>query len=194
MKVAVLIDGGHLRVLVKGRARRKYRPDYIEKVAHACIAHDETLYRVFHYDCLPFNGVGRLPVSGREHRFTGSGEWLRDLERRDYFALRMGVLKFRGFKPKRVPIPDADLTDDDFQPDFEQKGVDMRIGLDIATFAATNAVDRIVLVTNDTDCIPAMKYGRRGGLQIVLVGFPGHGAARELLPHVDFHRQIDWPD
>jgi hypothetical protein len=50
--------------------------------------------------------------------------------------------------------------------------VDMRIGLDIANFAKTRAFDRIVLVTGDTDCIPAMKYGRIAGLQVAWLRFP----------------------
>jgi hypothetical protein len=45
-------------------------------------------------------------------------------------------------------------------PDFEQKGVGMRIGLDIATFCKSKAVDRLALITADTDCIPAMKHRR----------------------------------
>ena len=48
-------------------------------------------------------------------------------------AVRLGVLKFRGYKLKKTPVTGiAALTDADFKPDFEQKGVDMRIGLDIA--------------------------------------------------------------
>ena len=70
----------------------------------------------------------------------------------------------------------------------------MRIGLDIALFAQTRAVDRIILVTNDTDCIPALKYGRRAGLQLVLMALPGHKFTPELLPHTDFHRPLkEWP-
>jgi hypothetical protein len=51
--------------------------------------------------------------------------------------VRRGVLKFRGYKPKQTPVnPTGPPTDADFAPDFEQKGVDMRIGLDIASYSA----------------------------------------------------------
>lgn len=83
--------------------------------------------------------------------------------------------------------------DKDFRADFEQKGVDMRIGLDMANYAHTQAVDKIGLVTNDTDCIPAMKYARRAGIQIALVCVPGCMPAPELLTHCDFKREIEWP-
>jgi uncharacterized LabA/DUF88 family protein len=191
-KVAVPIDGGHLRVLARN-AKLKYGPDLIERVAHACVGPDERLLRVLYYDCPPFNGVGTLPVSGKEKAFTGSDAWLRTLAAKDLFAVRLGVLKFRGFKPKKVPIAERALTDDDFQPDFEQKGVDMRIGLDIASFSEDRKCDRIVLITNDTDCIPAMKHGRKAGLQIVLARFSNSRIAQELLWHADFSREVPWP-
>jgi uncharacterized LabA/DUF88 family protein len=195
MKTAVLIDGGHLRVLVNKNTNKIYNPDYIEQIAHKCVSDDESLFRIFYYDCAPYNGEVTLPVSGQSKEFKGSDQWLNDLASKDLFAIRLGILKFRGFKPKRIPIASREPTDADFQPDFEQKGVDMHIGLDIATFADTHAVDRIILITNDTDCIPAMKYGRRAGLQIVLIKFPQYKAARELIYHADFHRSLEkWPD
>ena len=70
----------------------------------------------------------------------------------------------------------------------------MRIGLDIATYAANRSVERIVLITGDTDCLPAMKLAATAGLQIVLVQFPEQRLARELLSHSDFQRQVKWPD
>src|SRR6202012_3192658 len=157
MKVAVLIDGGHLRVLTR-RADHNYIPDYIEKVAHACIQTDELLWRVLYYDCAPYMGQTKLPVSGQTYEFQGSDQWLKDFAAKDLFAVRRWVLKFRGYKPKHIPISRTSITDADFFPDFEQKGVDMRIGLDIATFSSSHAVDRIILITGDTDCIPAMKH------------------------------------
>lgn len=173
MKVAVLIDGGHLRV-VSRIAGYHYDPDFIEKIAHACVDGNETLLRALYYDCAPYNGKVKKPVSGEELEFKGSDSWLNDLAQRNLFAVRQGVLKFRGFKPKKIPVKNRDLTDDDFKPDFEQKGVDMRIGLDIANFAHEKSVDRIILVSGDTDCIPAMKHARIAGLQIVLVDFENH--------------------
>ena len=86
-----------------------------------------------------------------------------------------------------------EFSDDDFKPDFEQKGVDMRIGLDIASYSASKAIDRIILVSGDTDCIPAMKHGRKAGLQIVFVTFPGHRVAAEMLEHADYKRDVTWP-
>ncbi len=191
-RVAILIDGGFLRVAAR-KAGRKYNPSFIEQFALRCPLSGEEIVRILYYDCAPYTGTVKLPVSGCRYTFQGSDEWLHELSRKDLFAVRRGVLKFRGFKPKRVPVAAAPLQDADFTPDFEQKGVDMRIGLDIATLCQNKAVDRIILVSGDTDCIPATKHGRKAGIQIVLMELPGVRLAPELLSHVDFKRAVAWP-
>jgi uncharacterized LabA/DUF88 family protein len=191
-KVAVLIDGGHLRVLA-AKAKLHYENDLIEKVAHACVHGDETLIRVLYYDCAPYEGTVKLPVSGNDLTFAKNDAWVRNLATRDYFAFRRGELKFRGFKPRKIPVAGRPLVDDDFKPDFEQKGVDMRIGLDMATFSERRSVDRVILLTGDTDCVPAMKHARKAGLQVALVNLPGQKLSGELLCHTDFLRAVGWP-
>ena len=194
-KAIVLIDGGFLRVTTK-RARLTYDPNFIERFALKCRASDETIFRILYYDCAPYTGTAKLPITGTDHTFTGNDAWLHELSHKNLFAVRRGILKFRGFKPKRTPataVPGTPLTDADFDADFEQKGVDMRIGLDIAAYAANRSVERIVLVSNDTDCVPALKYGRRAGLQTVLVEPPTVRLAPELLSHADLKRSVTWP-
>ena len=192
-KVIVLIDGGYLRVKAN-KAGKTYNPDFIAAFAARCAAPDEEVFRVLYYDCAPYSGTVKLPVSGTQFTFSGSDKWLEELACKDLFAVRRGVLKFRGYKPKRTPVnPTGPPTDADFDPDFEQKGVDMRIGLDIAAYSANQAIDRIVLVTNDTDCVPAMKYGRKSGIQVVIAELPNGRVAPELVMHADFKRRILWP-
>ena len=192
LKVAILIDGGFLRVVAK-KAKRTYDPDFIEAFAKNCKLADESIFRVLYYDCALYTGTVKLPVSGTSHTYTANDAWLHTLSYKDLFAVRRGVLKFRGFKPKKTPVPPASLTDADFEPIFEQKGVDMRIGLDIAAYSQNRAVDRIILITGDTDCVPALKYGRKAGLQIVLIQPPQTRLAPELLAHADFSRAVTLP-
>lgn len=191
-KVAVLIDGGFLRVIAK-MAKKIYTPDFIEKFAHLCKDADEAIFRILYYDCAMYSGTVKLPVSGTIHTFTSNDGWLHALSHKDLFAVRRGVLKFRGFKPKKTPVSPASLTDADFEPIFEQKGVDMRIGLDIAAYSDNRAVDRIILVSADTDCVPALKYGRRAGLQTVIIEPPKATLAPELFAHVDYRRTVPLP-
>jgi len=192
IKVAILIDGGFLRVVAR-KARVTYDPEFIEKFAHLCRAADESIFRILYYDCAMYGGTVKLPVSGSAHTYASSDAWLHGLSHKDLFAVRRGVLKFRGFKPRRTPVPPTLLTDADFEPIFEQKGVDMRIGLDIASYSDNRAVDRIILVSADTDCVPALKYGRKAGLQTVLIVPPKTHLAPELFAHVDFRRIVALP-
>ena len=69
--------------------------------------------------------------------------------------MRRGVLKFRGWERRASSLkpgaPSVALTDADFQAKWEQKGVDLRIGLDIVTMTESRAADLIVLLTGDTE-------------------------------------------
>jgi uncharacterized LabA/DUF88 family protein len=192
-KLILMIDGGGLRVAAR-KAKKSCNPDFIEAFCRICVAADEELFRALHYDCAPYQGTQKLPVSGAIQTFPASGQWLKDLARRDLLAVRLGVLKFRGYKLKTTPVTGiAALTDADFYPDFEQKGVDMRIGLDIAAYAALPDTDRIALVTADTDCVAAMKLARKSGVQVVLIALPNGIVPGELAEHADYVRTIVLP-
>ena len=102
-KVAILIDGGFLRVIAK-KAKKTYDPDYIEKFAHACKAADESIFRILYYDCALYQGTVKQLVSGADLDFKSSDAWLHSLSHKQLFAVRRGVLKFRGFKPKKTPV------------------------------------------------------------------------------------------
>lgn len=191
MKTVLLIDGGYLRACCKDT----YDNDLIEKFALSCFAVDEYLFRIFYYDSPQFRGKVELPVSGETTNFTSSDKWLKELAKRERFAVRQGTLGFRGWKPKKTPIDNKALTDKDFSPVFEQKGVDMRIGLDIASFSERESVDRILLVSGDTDMIPAMKQARKSGLEVGLIQLPKpvYDLHDTLQSHCDFVRKICWP-
>lgn len=60
------------------------------------------------------------------------------------------------------------LTPDDLRLGLRQKGVDMRIGLDISTLTLKKQVDTVVLVTGDSDFVPAAKLARREGIEFLL--------------------------
>ncbi len=60
------------------------------------------------------------------------------------------------------------LTPDDLKLGLRQKGVDMRIGIDITTLTLKSQVDTIILVTGDSDFVPAAKVARREGVEFLL--------------------------
>jgi uncharacterized LabA/DUF88 family protein len=95
-------------------------------------------------------------------------------------ALRSLVNAKRGWETHR---------DDDFQLDLRQKGVDMRLGLDIASLAFKRQVNQIVLMSGDADFVPAAKLARREGIDFVLD--PMWANIRpDLSEHVDGLRSV----
>jgi uncharacterized LabA/DUF88 family protein len=194
MKTAVLIDGGFLRASAKA-ASKSYTVPLIEAFAKACVEDSEYLLRVLYYDSPQFTGTVKLPVSGEPKSFNASNRWLEELAMVERFAVRRGALGFRGWLPKSIPIAGTALTDNDFTPSFEQKGVDMRIGLDIAVLSDRKSVDRILLVSGDTDMVPAMKHARKAGVEVVMVQLPPPAKPphNNLLAHSDLVRCVTLP-
>lgn len=157
------------------------------------------LYRCFFYDAPPYDKRGHRPVSKQAIDYAKMDEAvfrhaLFDLlRRRPNFALRLGEVS----RPQQWIIREdaqkdllsgrlsvADLTDDDFRPGFQQKAVDMRIGLDIASITLKKQADTIVLVTGDSDFVPAAKLARREGARVILDPL-WHNVSPDLMEHID---------
>lgn len=197
-RLVLLIDGGYMRAQArKANPPRLFDAALVTALTNKCVdPATEELHRVLYYDCPEYSGTVQLPISRAPHTFAGTDALLRDLAARDYFAVRSGSLRFRGWDRKRVPgqaAPAAPPTDADFKPKFVQKGIDMRIGLDIATYAASDRIDRLGLVSADTDLVPALKHARRAGLQVTVYELPGQHLHRDLIEHADIRRVLTWP-
>ncbi len=67
---------------------------------------------------------------------------------------------------------------------LRQKGVDMRIGLDIASIALKQQADTIILVTGDSDFVPAAKLARREGMEFIVDPL-WQKVSDDLYEHVD---------
>ena len=100
----------------------------------------------------------------------------------------MGDLRFRGWTLNAHQLPadqaEVSITSDKLVPNVHQKGVDMRVGLDIASLTLKKQIEVIVLVTGDSDFVPAMKFARREGAQLFLVTL-GHKVVDEMREHAD---------
>jgi uncharacterized LabA/DUF88 family protein len=70
------------------------------------------------------------------------------------------------------------------QLDLRQKGVDMRIGLDIASITLKKLAGTIILVAGDADFVPAAKLARREGLQFILDPL-WQSVSPDLFEHID---------
>ena len=66
----------------------------------------------------------------------------------------------------------------------------MKIGLDIASLAYKKQVDKIVLISGDSDFVPAAKLARREGIDFVLDPL-GSSIKPDLFEHIDGLRSCD---
>ncbi len=199
-RIAVLLDGGFVRrVLTQARTNQILNPADVVEVCERILSHERLncglLYRIFYYDAMPYDGVAINPMDGfsTNYRTTAlsiaNHHLIDGLEQEPDFAVRRGVLLRQGWKIKQNalrhiarggrPIQAKDLV-----PDFKQKGVDIRIGLDIARIALNRLVEIMVLVTGDSDFVPVMKFARTEGLKVYLVTF-GKSVRPELKAHAD---------
>lgn len=162
-----------------------------------------SLYRIFFYDCPPLTKRTQRPISKQAVDLSQT-EVARariaihnELRQVRKVALRLGRLNDKfGWRPTPDAVhrwlanPGAFApTDDDFEIDTVQKGVDMRLGLDIASMAFKKQVDQIVLVAGDADFVPVAKLARREGIDVVLDPMGGT-PARDLIKHVDGVRSV----
>jgi uncharacterized LabA/DUF88 family protein len=77
-----------------------------------------------------------------------------------------------------------EIREQDVYLGLRQKGVDMRIGLDIASMTLKHQVDTLILVTGDSDFVPAEKLARREGVEFLLDPL-WQQVSDELNEHVD---------
>lgn len=54
---------------------------------------------------------------------------------------------------------------------FQEKGVDVGLAVDIVADSLRNQVDHIILVSSDTDLVPAIKVAKEASKKITYVGF-----------------------
>ena len=142
------------------------------------------LYRVFYYDCPPSSKKVYHPLLqttvdlGATDLKKWTENFFKELMHQRKFALRLGRLAEEqanyALTPKATKrllngtIKLEDLTEKDFILDIKQKGVDMRIGVDIASVTFKKQVDRIILISGDSDFVPAAKQARREGIDFIL--------------------------
>lgn len=207
-KTAILVDGGFFlkrmntllgKTTAKERASQLIRYSTRHLTEHN-VHHD--LYRIFYYDCPPLDIQLFQPLSGKTINLKGSKqykwmvEFIKCLYSKRKVAVRLGklgkdaqyILKYEAVKKlvsKKITVDD--LTENDFQCTVQQKGVDMRIGIDIASLAFKKQVDQIVLISGDSDFVPAAKLARREGIDFILDPL-NQNIVPDLFEHIDGKR------
>ncbi|WP_295974658.1 NYN domain-containing protein [uncultured Xanthomonas sp.] len=201
-RFAVLLDAGFVKRKLKssGEVSANRIQQLVEAIRkHECLQ-DCLLHRVYYYDAAPLGRSVEQPVTGevieydKTPVFQSNVALVRDVAKLPHFALRQGecshdgwMAKFKSLKSAGNYDAESDtlkLKSSDLKPVIKQKGVDMRIGMDIAALTLKKHVEVIVLVTADSDFIPAMKFARREGAQLYLFSL-GHGTKEDVVENAD---------
>lgn len=192
VKTAILVDGGFYRKRAKYLWGEKTAEERAKELSAYCQAHlhdkasgeSRQLYRIFYYDCEP---IGRKSVYHplrkanvdleKSDTYAWTKVFMEQLKQKRKFALRLGHLSDSmsyNLKPSVTKdllngkICLGDLSEGDFVFNAQQKGVDMKIGVDIASLAYKHQVDQIILIAGDSDFVPAAKLARREGIDFIL--------------------------
>ena len=170
-KVNILIDGGFYVQKFKEREGRLPNANDIENEIAVIMAETQKktgadckdiLFRVFYYDCSPFDGKVKKPGDTVEtdysqtKAYTAKERVLKSLAQKERFAVRLGELSFDGWSEVKKTDPATGVETTDYVPKLRQKGVDMKVGLDMAYMALKHTVDKVVLVACDSDFVAPM--------------------------------------
>ncbi|MES1190964.1 MAG: NYN domain-containing protein [Steroidobacter sp.] len=216
-RVAVLIDLGfflprYKRLIERGSEIPHTPRQVAQKVFRTALRHvhqrrGEDLYRIFVYDCKPLSKRAHSPITEKAIDFSKTPQYKfrtelhKELVCLRKVALRLGELMddsrwiirpepLKNLLRKKITIDQ--LTDDDLQYDVSQKGVDIKFGIDIASLAYKKLVEKVVLITGDSDFVPAAKLARREGLDVVLDPL-WNPIAQSLHEHIDGLKSV-WPN
>ncbi|MCY2959660.1 MAG: NYN domain-containing protein [Planctomycetota bacterium] len=198
-RIALLVDVGFVLKRLRPRLGRSALAEDVMAECRRVLSDPRLagreLLRIYMYDAPPATGVVVNPVDQSRTNLMQTEVYLERrslhdrLELQSDVAFRKGELAIRGWKVRPRAIDDVGRTGralraEDVEPVLEQKGVDLRIGLDIARISLRGLADTIVVMTGDSDFVPAFKFARREGVRVYLDHL-GASVRRELEAHVD---------
>lgn len=175
-RMSVFIDGGYYNAM-----QRYYQTDfdflYFTEEVHKQLAAKAGLLdtvHTFYYDCEPYTDV------------DSTAEELEALsKRRSYFGfLRTNSVRVReGVVVKR--------TTESRLVTYQQKRVDLLLGLDIAEECDKGLMSHLALVAGDADLIPAVEFAGHRGVQVWLLHGPRGTYSSALWTAADGKIEVD---
>lgn len=141
------------------------------------------LFRIFFYDTPVVNQKVTLPVSrqsvdlGKSKEGQFRAAFQRQLQRKRKLAVKLGEpIELDNWKLNEDAMADLlgkkisvdDLADEDFAPDIQTRGVELRMGVDLASLAYKRQVQQVVLLTGDGAFSSAAELLRHEGIDVVL--------------------------
>ena len=159
-RAAVFIDGAYLTKLLE-LDYSGTRIDY-ESFSNEICCQRERL-RTYYYNCMPFQS--NPPTAEESTRYARMDKFINRLTRLPRFQVRLGKLGRVG-------------------EDFVQKRVDILLAVEIVRLSWSRSVDTVILVTGDSDFVPAVEAAKDAGV-LVQLWYTRSSIHNELLDAVD---------
>ena len=164
-RVAIFIDGAYLDHLLR-QSFNFARIDY--GALSSRMAGDSEILRTYYYHCMPYQG--NPPKPDEQARYSSMRKFVTALTSLPHYTVRYGRLAFRG-------------EDDQGRPQYEQKRVDILLSVDMVQLATKHTIQEAILLTGDSDFIPAVAAAKSEGVMVSLF----HGQN----PHQDLWNEVD---
>lgn len=180
-RLAIFIDGAYLDSVCRehfggtGIDFEKFS-EAIRTIVAAATPEPVDILRTLYYNCPPYQS--NPPTLDESRRYAGFRKFAEALKSLRRFEFREGRLAFRGFDQNNKPI-------------FQQKRVDLLLGLDFALLSGRNQISHIALVAGDSDLIPAVQVAKQEGVGTWLIHGPATSFHRDLWQEADDRHEMD---
>jgi uncharacterized LabA/DUF88 family protein len=165
---AIFIDGGYFTKVIENYFNRS-KISYQRLSDH--LSHDTPRLRTYWYDCMPYQSNPPKPEESAKH--AAKAKFFHAVTRQvQRFQLRLGRLRKRG------------------DGSFEQKRVDVLLGIDMVRLCSKKQIDLVILIAGDADLVPAVEACKEEG-SIVRLYYKTGNVSDELLNVCDERYEID---
>jgi uncharacterized LabA/DUF88 family protein len=123
-------------------------------------------FRTYVYDCPPYQSPN--PTDAEKKRKSDADRFFTALDRLPRFEIRFGRLRKTNS-----------------QPPYEQKGVDVLLSVDLVKLSSSNKIDKAILVSGDSDFVPAVRAAKDAGVIVELYYSPAQNLSNELFQICD---------
>ena len=160
-RLAIFVDGGYVDALAEDEFSiwvdlGKFGEE-IRQIVAAKTPESVDLLRTFYYHCLPYQS--NPPTEEEKYRFGQKRRFFDALRYLSRFAVREGRLVLKGHNADGEPI-------------FQQKRVDLLLGLDFALLSGKRQITHAAVVSGDSDLLPAFHIAKEEGILVWLFHGP----------------------
>ncbi|MBI2543312.1 MAG: NYN domain-containing protein [Candidatus Aenigmarchaeota archaeon] len=149
-KAAIFLDGGYFAKVLKNFGEVKV--DFSKFSEILCKNADSERFRTYYYYCLPYQS--NPPTSEESKRYSDANRFISSLKKLPRFEIRLGKLSYQSGQ-------------------FIQKRVDNLMTVDIIKLSATGHIQKAIIVSGDSDLVPAVNEAKDIGVITQIYYFQG---------------------